>query len=96
VALARVAVDVGILDGRGEPVIRQHEVDPHAAPAVEHPGAVVPVGERRALERARPQIGETERQQRVERVPLGATDVSGADERRRIPDILIGGATLKS
>src|SRR5204862_248907 len=44
-ALARVAVHPGGLDAVGDVVAGQDEVDPHAAVLVEHPGAVVPVGE---------------------------------------------------
>ena len=44
-ALAGLAVDPRGLDALGDVVAGEHEVDPHAAVLVEHPGAVVPVGE---------------------------------------------------
>ena len=44
-ALARLPVDPRRLDALGHRRARQHEVDPHPEVLVEHPRAVVPVGE---------------------------------------------------
>jgi hypothetical protein len=94
-ALARVAIDVCVLHTGGERVADEHEVDPHAAAAVEHARAVVPVGERLALERAGLHVGEACVEQSRQREALLGADVRGAGERGRIPDVRVGGGDVE-
>lgn len=71
-SLARVAVDVGVLHAGGERRVQEHEIDAHPEAAMEHAGAVVPIGERLPLQGARLQVDQAEVDQSVELAALGA------------------------
>jgi hypothetical protein len=81
VALARLPVDPGRAGSAGDRRRRQHQIDAHPEVAVEHPGAVVPVGEhplgRPALAHDVAQV--QPRLQLGERRALGGRDVRLAD-----------------
>ena len=90
-ALAGLAVHIGRTHPAGHGLRRVHQVDAHAVVLGEHTGPVVPVGERvRSLHRGGHDVLQAERPQVGQGLPFGRRDVGGADEHRRIPDVVVG------
>jgi hypothetical protein len=89
-SLAGVPIDPGRLHARGDRLGGQHEVDAHPEVLVEHPRAVVPVGEHALVGPAvADDVPEPHRQQIRERLAFWRRDVGLADVGAWVEDVLV-------